>query len=123
MRRVSLCVLSLALLAMLAGCGDDSGSGSKTDLSQIPEEGPWNFGVELPTAPQDAGDPVRGREILLGGDFMTCGIPFKLWSNPLFKDFIASGFGGSEDAPRIADRPGKNAEMPYFLNVFTSPEN
>ena len=38
-------------------------------------------------------------------------------------DIISGGFGGAGTAPRIPDRPGKNADMPYFLNVFTAPEN
>jgi hypothetical protein len=58
------------------------------------------------------GDPARGRELLLGGDYMTCGVPYKVWG--LGKDLVAGGYGGSADAPRIADRPGRNADMPYF---------
>jgi mono/diheme cytochrome c family protein len=111
--------LILVLASIATGCGDGS-RGSNTDVSQIPAEGPWNFGVALPTEPQSDGDPVRGREILLGGDFMTCGLPFRLWNNPVFQQIIAAGFGGSAAAPRIADRPGKNADMPYFINVFTA---
>src|SRR5262245_17628482 len=77
-------------------------------------------GAALPAEPQAGGDPVRGRELLLGGDYMTCGVPYKVWS--LGKDLVAGGYGGSADAPRIADRPGRNADMPYFLNVFTAPD-
>jgi mono/diheme cytochrome c family protein len=75
--------------------------------------------VALAAEPQVAGDPVRGRELLLGGDYMTCGIPFKVWNTA--PELIAGGYGGSAAAPRIADRPGRNAELPYFLNVFTAP--
>jgi mono/diheme cytochrome c family protein len=74
-------------------------------------------GYPLPAEPQEPGDPVVGRELLLNGSYMTCGIPAKLWTGPL-RNVIAGGFGGSLDAPRIADRQGKNAEMPFFLNVF-----
>jgi hypothetical protein len=57
-------------------------------------------GAVLPAEPQAAGDPVRGRDLLLGGDYMTCGVPYKVWS--LGKDLVAGGYGGSADAPRIA---------------------
>src|SRR5262245_10234388 len=77
-------------------------------------------GAALPAEPQAGGDPVRGRDLMLGGDYMTCGVPYKVWS--LGKDLVAGGYGGSADAPRIADRPGRNADMPYFLNVFTAPD-
>lgn len=77
-------------------------------------------GAVLEAEPQVGGDPVRGRELLLGGDYMTCGIPYKVWS--LGKDLISGGFGGPANAPRIPDRPGRNADMPYFLNVFTAPD-
>jgi mono/diheme cytochrome c family protein len=122
MQRVFVSLLVCHLLLM-SGCGDGSdgsSNGSNTNVVQIPAVGPWNAGVALPEEPQVGGDPVRGREILLGGDFMTCGIPFKLWNNAAFQQFIAEGFGGTKDAPRIADRPGKNAAMPYFMNVFTA---
>jgi len=75
-------------------------------------------GVPLPAEPQALGDPGRGRQILLNGDYMTCGVPYRLWT-PLH-DLIASGFGGKADAPRIAGREGNNADLPYFLNVFTT---
>src|SRR6185369_1463557 len=37
-------------------------------------------GKFLEAEPQIAGDPVNGRELLLGGDYMTCGIPYKVWN-------------------------------------------
>jgi mono/diheme cytochrome c family protein len=83
-----------------------------------PTECAHQKGVPLPAEPQSGGDPVVGRQILLNGDYMTCGVPYRLWT-PLH-DLIATGFGGKADAPRIADREGKNAELPYFLNVFTT---
>ncbi len=113
----------LAILLLLAACGDDSSdsSGPQADRAAIPAVGPWSAGVELPAEPQVKGDPVRGRDLLLNGSFMTCGVPYKLWTQPAFQDLIAGGFGGSRNAPRIADRNEKNAAMPYFLNVFEAP--
>ena len=111
----------LVLGLTIAACGGDGG-GSGAESVQIPAEGPWTSGAVLPAEPQVIGDALRGRDELLNGDFMTCGIPAKLWGNPQFEALIASGFGGSRDAPRIADRNDKNATMPYFLNVFESPE-
>lgn len=77
-------------------------------------------GAVIAAEPQVAGDPVNGRELLLAGDYMTCGIPLKVWD--VTPDVVAGGYGGTKDAPRIPDRPGRNAELPYFLNTFTSPE-
>jgi mono/diheme cytochrome c family protein len=80
-----------------------------------------NTAAYIPPEPQDPGDPVQGRDTLLNGDFMTCGVPYKIWQfGALFQDTIASGFGGSASAPRITDRTGVNADIPYFLNVFTA---
>jgi hypothetical protein len=85
-----------------------------------PNECARRTGVALAAEPQVGGDPIRGRELLLGGDYMTCGVPYKVYQS--VPGVIAGGYGGGADAPRIADRPGKNAAMPYYLNVFTSPE-
>jgi mono/diheme cytochrome c family protein len=81
---------------------------------------PLSAGVALPAEPQVTGDPVNGRQLLLNGDYMTCGIPYKLWST--FPRIIANGYGGAADAPRISDRDGVNADLPYFLNAFTAPD-
>jgi Cytochrome c len=83
---------------------------------------PWTSAAPLPAEPQVNGDPVRGRDLLLNGAYMTCGIPFKLWANPAFRATIAGGFGGPATAATIPDRTGHNAELPYFLNAFESPD-
>jgi len=120
-RLVSVGSLVATAMLVMVGCGSGGGSGQPESV-QIPADGPWIYGAELSAEPQVEGDPVLGRDLLLNGSFMTCGIPSKLWNSPQFEDLIASGFGGSRNAPRIADRTGKNADMPYFLNIFDSPE-
>ncbi len=79
-------------------------------------------GRELPKEDQVIGDPVAGRELLLGGSYMTCGIPAKMWDAPAFRPLVAGGFGGGPDAPRLPNRPGRNADLPYFLSSFTAPD-
>lgn len=78
-------------------------------------------GVRLEAEAQASGDAALGRDLLLGGDFMTCGVPYKIWK--LTPGIIAGSYGGGADAPRIPDRPGENADLPYFLNVFDAPDN
>jgi len=79
-------------------------------------------GVSLPAEPQDAGDPTVGRETLLQGDFMSCGIPFALWEIAPFRGTIAAGFGGTATDPPIPGRTGNSSDLPYFLNAFTTPD-
>ncbi len=88
---------------------------------RIPADGPWTSGVVLPQSPQAPGDPDLGRDILLNGDFMTCGLPYRMWEFPISRGFIAGGFGGSEKADTLPGRHGKNTDMPYYLNAFTAP--
>ncbi|MCW5891207.1 MAG: hypothetical protein KIT14_11735 [bacterium] len=78
-------------------------------------------GVRLAAEPQETGDPALGRDLLLGGDYMTCGIPYKVWE--LTPEIIAGSYGNAADAPRIPGRPGDNAALPYFLNVFEAPDS
>jgi mono/diheme cytochrome c family protein len=77
-------------------------------------------GAVIAAQPQVGGDPVHGRELLLSGDYMTCGIPLKVYDS--VPGLIAGGFGGPADAPRIPDRAGRNADLPFFLNTFTAPD-
>ena len=88
-----------------------------------PNECARTEGVQLTAEPQETGDAENGRTLLLGGDFMTCGVPYKLWAQGgAFPDVIAAGFGGTADAPRLPGRTGNNADLPYFLNAFTAPD-
>lgn len=115
--------LPLLTLCLLTACAGGGPSASETGGEpSAPANGPWDEGVPLEAEAQDRGDPVAGRQMLLNGPFMTCGIPWKIWANPIFRDLVAAGFGGDVDAPRMTDREGKNADMPYFLNVFTAAD-
>lgn len=97
----------LAALVLLAAC-------------ERQPSGPWTAGVEIPYEPTASGDPEVGRHTLLHGDYMTCGIPYALWAAG--DDVIAGSLGGSADAPRIPGREGLNADLPYSLNAFTTPD-
>jgi mono/diheme cytochrome c family protein len=88
-----------------------------------PNECARTHGVQLTAEPQEVGDAANGRALLLAGDFMTCGVPYKLWAQGgAFPDVIAAGFGGTADAPRLPERTGNNADLPYFLNAFSAPD-
>lgn len=85
-----------------------------------PGPGPWDEGVYLKPGKTAHGDASRGEDLLLNGDYMTCGIPYALWESG--DDVIAGALGGESGAPRIAGRTGLNADMPYDLNAFTTPD-
>src|SRR5215831_4456742 len=74
------------LIPLAAGCaatnnidgsGGFGGSGGDTP-------GPSAIlGCQLPAVPQELGDPVKGKDDLLNGNYMSCGVPFKIWQNQL----------------------------------------
>lgn len=97
---------AVVLAVVLGGCG--------------PRPGPWDDGAFLPAEPTASGDPEVGRDLLLNGDYMTCGIPLALWD--VGDDVIAGALGGDADAPRLDGRTGVNADLPYNLNAFTTPD-
>jgi mono/diheme cytochrome c family protein len=107
-------------VATLAALGSACGSGAADEPGGPAPDGPWSYGATIPAEPSEPGDAAKGRHELLHGDYMTCGIPMKLWGTG--GDAIAGALGGDPDAPRIADRDGKNADLPYNLNAFTTPD-
>lgn len=110
----------LAFVAfVLAACS--SAEEAEDPRRLIPAIGPWNSGVELKAEAQAGGDPLRGRELLLDGDYMTCGLPAKFWDNPLTRPFVAVGFGNQYDAPKLDGRNTANADLPCFLTKFKAP--
>ncbi len=116
-----LCVqgLFLSTLGML-GCSDQGPKGGAGDAVAAEPDGPWKSGIEIPAEKQKQGDPELGRTILLNGGYMGCGIPTKLLNNPLAKGTIGSAFGPTSGGQTIPGREGKNKDMPYGQNVFTT---
>jgi len=53
---------------------------------------------------------------------MSCGIPYKLWENPLSADLVRNALGVSKDAPTMEGREGTNQDLPYALNAFTTTD-
>jgi mono/diheme cytochrome c family protein len=116
-------IMLLLALVTVWGCGEDSDQPVTGSAAAIPAVGPWNSGVKIPAEPQVGGDPQRGWDTLVQGDYMTCGIPAKLWEIGAFQGFISTALGGAKDAPRLATRNDKNKNLPYFLNRFVSPDD
>jgi mono/diheme cytochrome c family protein len=81
-------------------------------------DGPWRFGVEVPATPQSEGDPVRGRELLLEGEYLSCGVPLKLYDDATFGPAIRAALRVTPDSQALPDRGGEDAELPYFVSVF-----
>ncbi len=103
-----------ALLAtVLSSCGDSSGGAH-------PGGGGGPYGsAYLAEDPQEPGDPVAGRDTLLNGAYMTCGIPFKIVGNPLVAPFLQTSSGDA--AKPVAGRNAHNRRLPNSLNAFTAP--
>jgi len=115
--RRALLLVALPTLSSLVACGGSGGSGT-SGTGEV--DGPWKLGAKLPSTPQGHGDPVKGKELLLNGNYMSCGIPWTLWNNPATGATIKQTFGG--DGPTLPGREGDNATLPYWLNKFTTVE-
>lgn len=99
-----------------AGASTSTSSGGETDPTGGEpgcQEGPWTLGraIALPELPQ--GDPVAGYTALLTKDYVSCGIPWELFS-------FAEGVLGVEEP--LPGREGKNAEVGHGWNVVTRPD-
>lgn len=123
-RRALLVVLaSLAI----AGCTTSETStatgdtkGLSTGSAAGPAPGPWDSGEVLPAAVPDHGDAKKGEWELLNGSYMSCGLPYKLWDFPVASPIIQKVLG--QGRPTMPGRSGKNASMPYSVNVFTTTD-
>lgn len=67
----------------------------------------------IPSEPQRAGDPAKGRDYLLNGGYITCGIPKSVYDR-----FFGSA--GPEDT--VPGRTGDNQTLPYNFGAATSAE-
>jgi mono/diheme cytochrome c family protein len=112
-------LLSALCVATLAGC---SSSSSDEPAGFDAGPGPWDQGVALAAEKQEPGDPERGRETLLNGSYMSCGIPLKLWDSPLLGNAVHSLLPTQGGETGVKGRKGRNADLPHTLNAFTTSE-
>ncbi len=101
----------------LSGCTDDP-----TDPPASVDGGPWTSGVTLTADPNQPGDPERGWYSLLHDGYMSCGVPYKLWENELASRVVKGALGIPDDAAVIPGRQGRNADLPYMMNAFTTTD-
>ncbi len=111
----------ISLVCLLAAMGCRSEESSQSQATTI-EPGPWSTGVVLAEDITQEGDAERGWHTLLHGNYMSCGIPYKLWENNLSSVIVQGALGVSDDAPKIPGREGRNAQLPYMLNAFTTTD-
>lgn len=88
---------------MLAACD----SREQTDAVTYSPIGP------VPRVPQRPGDPAKGYEALLNTPYITCGMPYSAYKQTA---------PPPEPERLISGRPGRNAELPYNLTAYTTPE-
>ena len=93
---------------------ETSGTAAETETGGVAMacvDGSEGFPIAMPTLP--AGDPEAGYEALLTEDYVSCGIPWDLFT-------IAEGVLGIEEP--LPGRTGKNAEVGHAWNVVTKDD-
>jgi hypothetical protein len=89
--------ITLALLLVLAACSDNP----RTPVAKA-EPGP------VAAAEQRAGDPERGYRLVVNGDYMNCGLPYRAWLRVT---------GSPDPGPELPGRNEQNSRLPYALSV------
>lgn len=107
------------LLVACSGGGNDSvgpgpGPGAAASLAQT--------GAVLEKTAQVTGDPVRGREVLFGGNYMQCGVPYKVAKIPEVAAILAAQWGNPDILDPLPDRTGNGAELPYWMTTFVNKD-
>lgn len=90
-------VVMTSLTLWLAGC-------TETTTAPVAKADPG----PVPAVAQRAGDAQVGYRVVVDDTSATCGIPYSAWTRAARPP---------ESTPRLADRVGRNAQMPYYLAV------
>ena len=102
LKRCAASIAAVLLIAAFGGCADP-------DDSPVPKAEP---GPLLPH-PQRPGDPAIGKSIVVDGDYVSCGIPYRAWEK-------ASGVAA--DARRLPGRAQRNEHLPYYLSTHENDQ-
>jgi len=97
-------IVLIALMALLLAACEPKEQTNAVSYSPI---GP------VPTEQQRPGDPRKGYEALLNAPYITCGIPYSAYKQ------ISSP---PDPAALIPGRPGRNAQLPYNVTAYTTPQ-
>jgi mono/diheme cytochrome c family protein len=97
----------------------DEPDGGEPDAGR--DAAPWKHGAYLEPSRQEPGDAERGRDLLLNGSYMGCGIPLTLWDSPLLGAVIQPLLG-TDGVTELEGRTGRNASLPHTLNAFTTSD-
>jgi mono/diheme cytochrome c family protein len=111
-----LCILGLS------GCsgGGSGGSGNNDGAAGTSAEVFAQAGAFLTKEAQTVGDPVAGREALLSGSYMQCGVPYKVMRIPEVASLVAAQWGNASITDPLPGREGNGAELPYWMNTFVN---
>jgi mono/diheme cytochrome c family protein len=80
----------------LFGCSAEKAMGGPDMAEPAP--------IEIAAEPQRGGDPAAGYDDLVNRGYVTCGVPYSLYTR---------FFGAAPDEQRLPGRTGHNAELPY----------
>ncbi len=97
-------ILAAILLVGVAACGGGAHMAPAPDAHESP------LG-QVPETPQLPGDPAAGYHALVNNGYVSCGIPYSLYS--MF-------FAPATPDQVIPGRDGENATLPYFFNAFST---
>src|SRR5262245_45095782 len=105
-------VLVALLLGSCGSGGQGPDAGTLASDAVAPElDAPVAEVGEVPSTPQRPGDPEAGYRALVNFGYVGCGMPYSLY---------AMFFAPASAEERIPGREGRNAELPYLFNAFTT---
>ncbi len=72
--------------------------------------------------PFEEGDPDKGWHALTHEGFMSCGLPWALWSHDLAGSVAQGMLVGDAEVATLPGRTGNNQDLPHMLTAFTTTE-
>lgn len=95
-----LIILALGASLIAVGCDRGPDTLAKAAPGRVPAE------------TQRPGDSAAGYDAILNRPVGTCGLPYSVYEAAL---------DDADEAPRLPDRTGRNAALPYSLTAYTTP--
>lgn len=101
----------IAILAAACGARVERAAPAPAPARATAPAAPDEPGVAIAAEPQRPGDADRGWRALTEEGYVGCGAPRALWNRMN---------GATDPGWRLPGRTGRGAELPYFMNAFTT---